>query len=120
MRELLLSYEKKAAILEPNKEQRKLFLNFLGKYADDFIDNLDSELSFRDDNTKDVKRLSIDGDTHSLENLIEIFKEEVDTPGLNPEHGGHLGYIPGGGIFATAMGDFMAAVFESLCRTLFW
>ena len=31
-------------------------------------------------------------------------------PGLLPSHGGHLGYVPGGGIYASSLGDYRAAV----------
>ncbi|MEZ4952443.1 MAG: hypothetical protein R2825_02550 [Saprospiraceae bacterium] len=37
-------------------------------------------------------------------------KEKVPNEGLNPASGGHLGYIPRGGIFPTALGDYLAAV----------
>jgi hypothetical protein len=30
--------------------------------------------------------------------------------GLNPASGGHLGYIPGGGLYASALADYLAAV----------
>ncbi|MBK7225472.1 MAG: hypothetical protein IPH96_08685 [Saprospiraceae bacterium] len=30
--------------------------------------------------------------------------------GLNPASGGHLGYIPGGGLYSGAIGDFLAAI----------
>ena len=36
----------------------------------------------------------------------------MDTPGLNPASGGHLGYIPGGGIYTSALGDYLADVFN--------
>ena len=45
-----------------------------------------------------------------IETVLDIFQKEVDGQGLNPASGGHLGYIPGGGIYPTAMGDFLAAV----------
>ena len=32
----------------------------------------------------------------------------MDTPGLNPAGAGHLGYIPGSGLFHAALGDFLA------------
>jgi glutamate/tyrosine decarboxylase-like PLP-dependent enzyme len=31
---------------------------------------------------------------------------------LNPASGGHLGYIPGGGIYYSALGDYLAAIFN--------
>ena len=41
-----------------------------------------------------------------------MIRENVDTPGLNPASGGHLGYIPGGGIYVSALGDYLADVFN--------
>ncbi len=44
--------------------------------------------------------------------LLALLQERVDTPGLNPASGGHLGYIPGGGLFPSALGDYLAAIFN--------
>ena len=33
---------------------------------------------------------------------------DVDVQGINPASGGHLGYIPGGGVYYSALGDFLA------------
>jgi aromatic-L-amino-acid/L-tryptophan decarboxylase len=49
-------------------------------------------------------------DGRSLDELLPIIAEDVDGPGINPASGGHLGYIPGGGIYPTALGDYLAAV----------
>ena len=43
---------------------------------------------------------------------IDLIRENVDTPGLNPASGGHLAYIPGGGIYYSALGDYLADVFN--------
>ncbi len=45
-----------------------------------------------------------------IEDILDIVKEDIVTPGLNPASGGHLGYIPGGGIPVSALGDYIAAV----------
>jgi glutamate/tyrosine decarboxylase-like PLP-dependent enzyme len=45
-----------------------------------------------------------------LDSLLETLEADVDYSGINPASGNHLGYIPGGGIYPTAMGDYLAAV----------
>ena len=45
-----------------------------------------------------------------LEKLLDLLKSQVDNHGINPASGGHLGYIPGGGVFPTAIGDYLADV----------
>ena len=46
----------------------------------------------------------------SLDTVLALVRDEIDGPGLQPASGGHLGYIPGGGVFPGALGDFLAAV----------
>ena len=45
-----------------------------------------------------------------LEDAIELFEHDVVRPGGHPSSGGHLAYIPGGGLYHSALGDFLAAV----------
>lgn len=49
-----------------------------------------------------------DGPT-DIERVMDIVEREIDGPGLQPASGGHLGYIPGGGVFPGALGDLIAA-----------
>ncbi len=45
-----------------------------------------------------------------LGTVIELLEHEVLRPGANTASGGHLAYIPGGGIYHSALGDYLAAV----------
>lgn len=45
-----------------------------------------------------------------IERLLQLFDESVVRPGLLPSHAGHLGYIPGGGLYASSLADYLAAV----------
>ncbi|HUO82763.1 MAG TPA: pyridoxal-dependent decarboxylase [Gammaproteobacteria bacterium] len=42
--------------------------------------------------------------------VLTILAREVDTPGINPASPGAFGYIPGGGLYPSALGDFLADV----------
>ena len=42
--------------------------------------------------------------------LLETLKTAVNIEGINPASGGHMGYIPGGGIYPSAWGDFIADI----------
>lgn len=45
-----------------------------------------------------------------LEEVMELLEREVIRPGGHPASPGHLAYIPGGGIYHSALADFLAAV----------
>ncbi|MBT8271856.1 MAG: L-2,4-diaminobutyrate decarboxylase, partial [Bacteroidia bacterium] len=43
----------------------------------------------------------------SFEALLELYDREVVAKGIKPASGGHLGYIPGGGIYTSALADYL-------------
>ena len=45
-----------------------------------------------------------------LEAALALLDREVVAPGAHPASAGHLAYIPGGGLYHAALGDFLAAV----------
>jgi glutamate/tyrosine decarboxylase-like PLP-dependent enzyme len=46
----------------------------------------------------------------ALDEVIALLEREVTRPGGNPASPGHLAYIPGGGLYHSALADFLAAV----------
>lgn len=42
--------------------------------------------------------------------VLDLLEREVFPPGAHPASGAHMAYIPGGGIYHAALGDFLAAV----------
>lgn len=45
-----------------------------------------------------------------MEEVLAILEGEVNAPGINPMSGRSFGYIPGGGLYPAALGDFLADV----------
>ncbi len=50
------------------------------------------------------------GEPKPMEQILDVLKNNLPNAGINPASGGHLGYIPGGGIYPGALGDYLAAV----------
>lgn len=95
--------------LEPSVEDRKHLNQKVMAFADDFIGNIKEVNTFNFGDPKE-SRLSITDQKQSIEELLEIYQDEVVDYGLNPASGGHIGYIPGGGIYTSALGDYIADV----------
>lgn len=112
MKDLIRKIEqlsKEADVLEINTQTRSELLQNVGEFANTYINNLPEADSFNHKKV-DFNRLKIKKETKSLPEILSIFKEEVTDIGLRAASGGHVGYIPGGGIYAAALGDFLAAI----------
>lgn len=111
MREEILKLEKISRQLETSKNQRAQWNQAVNTYADDFIGNIFPDKAYIVGELEASDFESIDFEVPvPIEEAIKFIQEKVDTVGLNPASGGHLGYIPGGGIFPAALGDYIASV----------
>jgi len=98
--------------LEPLSSDRAKWDKAVQEYADTFLDDFNQHTTFvvSEDLGKDILDFPFEENGKSIENVLDCLKENVDTPNINPASGGHFGYIPGGGIYTTALGDYLAAV----------
>ncbi len=98
--------------LEPPSAERASLSEPVMAYANRFLDGLDARPMFVDESpgSSTLRDAPFLETPSSIEDLLRIVETEVDTPGLNPAGAGHLGYIPGGGLFHSALGDLLADV----------
>jgi len=105
----LEALESASAPLEPSTEQRHRWMQELIGHTDEFIASLPGGIAYSPN--KAMKNdLGIHDKQRSLTELLAIYREDVEANGVWPASGGHLGYIPGGGIYTSAMADYLAAV----------
>jgi glutamate/tyrosine decarboxylase-like PLP-dependent enzyme len=93
--------------LDIGENERKELIQEVAGFANQFITGLKDKKVF---NKRKVGSLAISNEKKPFKNLLEIYQREVAETGITAASGKHLGYIPGGGIFAAALADFMAAV----------
>lgn len=109
--ELIRQLEKKSSILEPNRTERSDLNHQVMSYSDSFLSRMDEHKAFEVSTQAAEKLLQpIEEEPMALSEILEVVAIGVDGTGLNPASGGHLGYIPGGGIYAGALGDYLAAI----------
>ncbi len=114
MRDRLLQLEQSARLLEPAAADRESVRRRVVDYSEDFLDNVHSLKAFNVTDDKGIGLLDspIAEKGIGIDEAISLIRDNVDTPGLNPASGGHLAYIPGGGIYYAALGDYLADVFN--------
>lgn len=108
----LRELERAARALNPGAGRRKTLRNAVSASAERFLRRVETIKAFEDDAGKGEGLLAepIGEKPLELARVIELFEREVVTPGLNPASGGHLAYVPGGGIYHAALGDYLAAI----------
>jgi glutamate/tyrosine decarboxylase-like PLP-dependent enzyme len=104
--------EKIARTLEPPGDERSTLVDAVVTYADNFINSIYDLPAYVMPDGKDQGILDspISENPMKIDALLKLLWNHVDRPGLNPASGGHLGYIPGGGIYHSALADYLADV----------
>lgn len=99
--------------LEPDAGQRARWLEHVILYTDAFLDSLPDRPAFvvTEDRGVGILDSPITEAPISIEQALDLLKNHVDRPGENEGTApGYLAYIPSGGLYAAALGDYIAAV----------
>jgi len=104
--------EDPARLLEPDPAQREHLVSRVIAYANNFLDELTSAPAYaaHPDNGRGIYDSPISEEGIGIDEVLALLDENVDSPGINTTSGRYLGYIPGGGLFHAALGDYLAAV----------
>lgn len=114
MRKRILQFQREASKLEPGATERKKVRDQVVGYAESFLDQIESLPAYNVTKAKGKGILSspVREKSIPLKKILKLLRDHVDHPGLNPASGGHLAYIPGGGIYYSALGDYLADIFN--------
>jgi aromatic-L-amino-acid/L-tryptophan decarboxylase len=112
MRERLLALEAIARQLDPDACDREAYREAAVAHGEEFLEHMDSLPAYQQTEDKGAGLLAspIAEEGISIHKALDLVHEYVDVPGLNPASGGHLGYIPGGGLYLSALGDMIADI----------
>ncbi|MDH3709313.1 MAG: aminotransferase class V-fold PLP-dependent enzyme [Cyclobacteriaceae bacterium] len=102
--------EQLARELDPSHEQRKQMASQVMAYAEDYLNSLPNRLTYDHPPENFAPEFPIEEQPVDLREILEMLHEQVNSKGINPASGGHLGYIPGGGLVPSAWGDFLADI----------
>jgi aromatic-L-amino-acid decarboxylase len=104
--------ERAARPLDPGTSRRRALRDPVLASAERFLRRIDTLKAFDDSVDKGARLLEspIGDDGLPIAEVLDSFERDVVAPGLNPASAGHLAYVPGGGIYHSALGDYLAAV----------
>lgn len=98
--------------LDPKHETRQAWGMASLHHALSYLNELKNSRMFiqEDNQAKKLLDYGISEEGIDLEEALSILKQDLDAEGLKAASGGHMAYIPGGGLFPSAMGDWIAAI----------
>ena len=104
--------ERASRPLEPGTGRRRRLRNAAVASTERFLRRIETLKGFIETEDKGAGLLEVplSDDGIPLERAIALLERDVVRPGGSTASGGHLAYIPGGGLYHSAVGDFLAAV----------
>ena len=104
-------FEAQSRLLEPSHVERQQLLEHVIAYSQHYLEHLVSTPTYTDFGGEEFDPdFAIVEEGIGIEKLLSLLGENVDTVGINLTSSRYLGYIPGGGLFHAALGDYLAAV----------
>jgi len=112
MKDKIRKIEMIARLLDPDAQSREYLLNNVISFADSYLAGIGSAPAHivRTETGSALYGWPITEEGIGIEEALALLHNNVNTIGLNPTSGRFLGYIPGGGLFHSALGDYLAAV----------
>ena len=113
--------ERAARPLEPGASRRKRLRNAVVASSERFLRKIGTLKAYDETEDKGIGLLRSPISEHGIpiEAAIELLEQHVVRPGASTASGGHLAYIPGGGIYHSALGDYLAAVSNKYAGVFF-
>jgi glutamate/tyrosine decarboxylase-like PLP-dependent enzyme len=110
--ERLRQLERAARPLEPGSRRRRNLRQAIVSSLERYLRGIGSLKAYVETDDKGIGLLEAPISAHGIpmDAAIELLEHNLVRPGANPPVASHLAYIPGGGIYHAALGDFFAAV----------
>lgn len=109
MKPNIASIEEIARALDPDATRRAAYMDQAIAYVNTFLERLPAMPGYSGSGFEKLPSFKIEDDGKAMEVLLDILGKEVDKGGINTASGRHMGFIPGGGLWVSSVGDMLAA-----------
>ena len=102
--------ESQSRLLETDTSQRAQLLEQVIAYSQAYLEGISREPAHGETDGRAIYDSPIAEEGIDIAEALALLRDNVDTSGISTTSGRFLGYIPGGGLFPSALGDYLAAV----------
>jgi aromatic-L-amino-acid/L-tryptophan decarboxylase len=113
--------ERAARPLDPGATRRRELRNAVVASSERYLRKIDTIKAYLETEDKGIGLLGspISERGMPIDAVMKLIEHDVVRPGGHPASPGHLAYIPGGGLYHSALGDFLAAVSNKYAGVFF-
>lgn len=113
--------EKESRLLEPGDNTRADWQAQTNAYAEAFLQKRNIRKAYSDCSDSSLELLDNPIEEHPLkiDEVLKLVENSIDPPGIDLTSSRHFGYIPGGGLYPSALGDFLAAISNKYAGSFF-
>ncbi|XP_070566917.1 aromatic-L-amino-acid decarboxylase-like [Ptychodera flava] len=94
--------------------ERQLLSEKTIKFAEEHLRKVEEHripcFSMKPDKAAGLLNFPIEEGPKNFDSILAVFEDHVLGNGIQHNHGGYVGFVPGGGIYPSALADFLAAV----------
>jgi aromatic-L-amino-acid/L-tryptophan decarboxylase len=106
----LIKLENISHSLDPEEGLRLSMWHQAFDYANQFLNELPNLPGFGYSDFQKLSSMRIEEKAKPIETILEILRTEVDISGISSASGKHLGFIPGGGLWSSALADMLGDI----------
>ena len=102
--------EKASAPLDPPQSERKRLFDLAGQCSESLLNHLPQRGAYQARKSPhNPANFEVSEDGQDMQQALNVLDTIVFGPGLSSASGGDLSYVPSGGLFPSALGDFIAS-----------
>ena len=121
--EKIRQLEKESRLLEPEEKTRAYWQTQTNAYAETFIHKKNTQKAYKDgfdtDNGLALLDSPIEEKPLEIDAVLKLVEKSIDLPGIDLTSSRQFGYIPGGALYPSALGDFLAAISNKYAGSFF-
>jgi len=113
--------EKESRLLNPDDSTRAHWQTQTNAYAESFIHNKSTGKAYENGTNNGLELLDspIVEEPLDIGDVLNLVEKSVIQPGIDLTSSRHFGYIPGGALYPSALGDFLAAITNKYAGSFF-
>lgn len=98
--------------LEPDSSSRAEIRKKIIDYTESFLAQTETGPAYQNipEKSQKLSEEEFMEEPTSIDKIMEKLPAQIDEDGINPASGYHLGYIPGGGLYTSSLGDYWADI----------